>query len=105
MSILRPRFYLLMGVAGSGKTTLGKALAERQGWDFFDADDFHPAGNIAKMSAVIPLDDDDRAPWLEELHRLVSTCLAVGKNGILACSALKERYRQGLVAGDPGGFG
>ncbi len=102
MSTLRPRFYLLMGVAGSGKTTLGKALAEHRGWDFYDADDFHPAGNIAKMSAGIPLDDDDRAPWLEILHRLIATCLEEGRPGVLACSALKEFYRQALLAGNRG---
>lgn len=95
-----PRFVIVMGVAGSGKTTVGTALARRLGWDFYDADDFHPAENIAKMSNGIPLDDADRAPWLTTLHDLISTCLKTGRPGVLACSALKERYRQQLLDGN-----
>jgi gluconokinase len=72
------------------------------GWDFYDADDFHPSENIAKMSSGIPLDDDDRAPWLVSLHELISTCLMENKHGVLACSALKERYRQMLLEGNQG---
>jgi len=91
-----------MGVSGSGKSTVGKALAQRLGWDFFDADDFHPAENIAKMRAGIPLDDDDRVPWLTSLQALISTRLKEGRHAVLSCSALKERYRQMLLAGNQG---
>jgi gluconokinase len=86
-----------MGVSGSGKSTLGQELARELGWDFFDADDFHPAENIAKMTAGIPLTDSDRAPWLAALnHQLVST-LQANRHPVLACSALKERYRAQLL--------
>jgi len=91
-----------MGVSGCGKTTIGKALATKLGWDFYDADDFHSSENIAKMSRGDPLDDDDRASWLVSLHTLISTCLKENKYGVLACSALKERYRQVLLAGNQG---
>jgi gluconokinase len=88
-----------MGVAGSGKTTVGRLLAEKLQWDFLDADDFHPTANIAKMKAGIPLDDSDRAPWLAALNeRLVST-LGAGRHPVLACSALKESYRLALSQG------
>ncbi len=97
-----PRFFIVMGVSSCGKTSVGRALASRLGWDFYDADDFHPAENIAKMSSGIPLDDVDRAPWLAELHDLIASCLALGRPGVLACSALKERYREVLLAGNQG---
>lgn len=90
---------MVMGVAGSGKTTVGKALAERLGWDFYDADDFHPPENIARMTQGIPLTDTDRAPWLIALHDLISSALAQGRPGVLACSALKDLYRQQLLDG------
>jgi gluconokinase len=99
---LKPKFYLLMGVSGCGKTTVGKALAAKLGWDFYDADDFHTPVAIAKMSTGTPLDDNDRAPWLALLHALISTCLKENKHGVLACSALKESYRQKLLAGNQG---
>jgi gluconokinase len=99
---LKPQFYLLMGVSGCGKTTIGKALATKLGWGFYDADDFHTPENKAKMSAGIPLDDNDRAPWLVSLHTLISTCLKENEHGVLACSALKERYRQILLSGNQG---
>jgi gluconokinase len=91
-----------MGVSGCGKTTIGKALAMKLGWDFYDADDFHTSENIAKMSSGIPLVDDDRSPWLVSLHALISTCLKENKHGVMACSALKERYRQMLLTGNKG---
>jgi gluconokinase len=91
-----------MGVSGCGKTTIGKALAMKLGWDFYDADDFHMSENIVKMSSGIPLVDDDRSPWLVSLHALISTCLKENKHGVLACSALKERYRQMLLTGNKG---
>jgi gluconokinase len=94
---MKTRFILVMGVSGSGKTSVGQALASRLGWDFYDADDFHPPANLAKMAGGIPLDDGDRAPWLDALHDLISRCLAEDRPGVLACSALKERYRLRLL--------
>jgi len=88
-----------MGVSGSGKTTVGEALAQRLGWIFFDADDFHPAENIMKMRNGIPLTDADRTPWLDALHQLLSSTLAAGRHPILACSALKQQYRVQLLQG------
>jgi gluconokinase len=90
---------VLMGVTGTGKTTVGQALAARTGWPFADADDFHSAANRAKMHAGIPLTDEDRKPWLESLHQQILTWLHDGVNGILACSALKESYRAELTDG------
>ena len=94
---MKPRFIIVMGVSGSGKTSIGKALANRLGWDFYDADDFHPPENVAKMANGIPLDDSDRAPWLAALHDLISSSLTANRPGVLACSALKERYRRQLL--------
>jgi gluconokinase len=88
---------VLMGVSGSGKTTIGRPLAERLGWRFIDADDHHPKANVEKMAAGIPLEDADRWPWLDELNRL----LRAERNAVLACSALKESYRRRLLAGVP----
>src|SRR5882724_505161 len=88
---------ILMGVTGSGKTTVGKLLADELGWEFYDADDFHPASNIEKMKRGIPLDDADRKPWLETLNDLIRNRLERGENGVLACSALKESYRDNLL--------
>ena len=88
-----------MGVAGSGKTTFGKALAEKLGWDFFDADDFHSPENIVKMTAEIPLDDSDRTTWLATLSNLLLSTLTAGRHSVLACSALKESYRAKLLYG------
>lgn len=88
-----------MGVSGSGKTTLGKALAQRLGWDFFDADDFHPPQNIAKMESGILLDDSDRAPWLASLHERLLPTLNADRHPVLACSALKDHYRMQLLEG------
>ncbi len=87
-----------MGVTGSGKTTIGKALADRLGWDFFDADDFHSSANITKMTNGIPLTDEDRLPWLLLLRSKITDCFENGNPGILACSALKESYRQILLS-------
>ena len=89
---------VLMGVAGSGKTTVGRLLADELGWKFYDADDFHPPANVEKMSRGVPLDDDDRRPWLEVLRDLVRDSHARGESAILACSALKESYRRLLLA-------
>jgi gluconokinase len=91
---------LLMGVAGSGKTTVGRALAAELGWVFRDADDFHPPANIEKMSRALPLNDRDRAPWLAAIRAHIDEKLAHGENVVLTCSALKEKYRA-VVMPDP----
>lgn len=87
---------IVMGVSGSGKTTVGKLLAQSLNWDFSDADDFHPSANIAKMSRGIPLEDADRLPWLLELQAAIDRWLLENKNVVLACSALKTSYREML---------
>jgi gluconokinase len=94
---------VLMGVSGSGKTTIGTLLAERMGAVFADADDYHPAANKAKMAAGHPLNDEDRQPWLETLNQLMRGWNESGKGGVLACSALKESYRTTLASGMPAG--
>ena len=88
---------VLMGVSGSGKTTIGECLAEQLGWPFYEGDDFHPPANVAKMSQGIPLDDSDRLPWLDRLRDLICEHVERGQNAIVACSALKESYRQRLA--------
>lgn len=88
---------ILMGVAGSGKTTIGRRLSEELGWKFYDADDFHPPANIDRMSRGLALDDTDRQPWLEALRLLIDASLRRDENIILACSALKESYRRQLL--------
>lgn len=99
---MKTRFVIVMGVSGCGKTRVGKTLAGSLRWDFYDADDFHPPANVAKMAAGIPLDDADRAPWLDSLHELVSSSLSADRPAVLACSALKERYRRQLMDGISG---
>jgi len=87
---------LLMGVSGSGKTTVGRLLASQMGWEFADGDDYHPAANVQKMRNGIPLTDADRAPWLRTLRDLIAVWIAAGKSAVLACSALKRSYREEL---------
>jgi carbohydrate kinase (thermoresistant glucokinase family) len=89
---------VLMGVCGSGKTTIGRLLSQQTGWPFYDGDDFHPRANVEKMARGEALDDADRRPWLDLLAGMIGQWLAEG-SAILACSALKEAYRQTLVAG------
>src|ERR1019366_8264156 len=91
---------LLMGVTGSGKTTIGLALAESLQWQFVDADDFHSRANVVKMRTGIPLEDLDRAPWLVALHDAIAGWLETPTNVVLACSALKQSYRKQLLV-DP----
>ncbi len=88
-----------MGVAGAGKTTVGKLLASQLGWKFADGDDYHPAVNLEKMRNGIPLTDADRAPWLEILRSLIGEWVTEGKSAVLACSALKRAYRERLQVG------
>lgn len=88
---------LVMGVSGSGKTTIGQLLAKSLDWEFCDADALHPAANIEKMSRGIPLDDADRKPWLQQLQQAIARWLQQNKNIVLACSALKATYRQILL--------
>lgn len=92
---------VVMGVAGSGKTTIGRLLAEKLGWEFIEGDDFHPPENVEKMSRGIPLSDDDRAGWLQTLAGVLSQRLAANRSAVLACSALKQRYRDLLSWGNP----
>ena len=98
----KPRALILMGVSGCGKTSVGEQLSQKLDWPFFDGDDFHPKENVDKMAAGIPLDDDDRVPWLMNLHDLIADHLVDGKSLLLACSALKQIYRVQLVEGNPG---
>ena len=92
---------VLMGVSGSGKTTIGTLLAKRMAASFADADDYHSPANKAKMAAGHPLNDQDRQPWLETLNSLLLQWFEAGKGGVLACSALKDAYRKTLVRGLP----
>ncbi len=89
---------IIMGPTGSGKTTIGTMLATQLSWQFADADAFHPPANIEKMSKGIPLNDADRAPWLEAMRKAILEWIAAGKNVVLACSALKSAYREELRA-------
>ncbi len=93
---------VLMGVSGSGKTTIGRALATRLGWDFADGDSYHSAANIEKMRSGRPLDDADRAPWLARLHEVIDAYRSKSEPLVLACSALKDSYRRVLVGEQPG---
>jgi gluconokinase len=86
-----------MGVSGSGKTTIGSMLSHELGWAFFDADDFHPLANREKMSQGIPLTDEDRSEWLKALQEMIRKNLKEGVSCVLACSALKQRYRDQLT--------
>src|SRR5512133_164420 len=90
---------LVMGVAGSGKSLIGRRIADEMGCCLVDADAFHPAANIEKMSHGIPLTDADRAPWLRAVHAEVLQWIAGGECVVLACSALKQRYREQLAQG------
>jgi gluconokinase len=87
---------MLMGVSGSGKTTVGRILARDLGWGFIDADDYHPAANVEKMRRGIPLDDEDRRPWLQTLRRVVDEASGRHEDVVLACSALKHAYQEYL---------
>jgi gluconokinase len=92
---------ILMGVSGSGKTTIGQRLAKDLGWQFFEGDDFHPQRNVEKMQQGIPLTDEDRLPWLQTLRNRIHDLLATSQRAVVTCSALKQAYRQRLTEGYP----
>lgn len=89
-------FIILMGVSGSGKTTVGKLMAKALAWRFYEGDDFHPTANVEKMRRGEALTDEDRRPWLEALRAVIKAALEDDENSILACSALKRSYRTSL---------
>jgi gluconokinase len=91
-----------MGVAGAGKTAVGEAVAQRLGWTFVDADDLHPPENIRKMSRGTALTDADRLPWLQQVHEVMVRHASAGRSAIIACSALKQAYRDLLLSGVAG---
>lgn len=95
----KPAVIVVMGVASSGKTSLGERLAEQLAWPFRDADSFHPPENVAKMAGGTPLNDEDRKPWLAAIAAWIDDLRASGKNGIVTCSALKHAYRR-VIIGD-----
>lgn len=90
---------ILMGTMGSGKSTIGKLLAHALGWIFYEGDDFHSNENIEKMRKGVALDDQDRLLWLQKLRDKIQDCLQHEKNAIIACSALKQSYRNMLMVG------
>lgn len=92
---------VVMGVSGCGKTTVGRLLAQRLGWCFYEGDDFHSAANIEKMSKGIPLTDADRWPWLADIRSVIESSSASGTNTVIACSALRQAYRSYLSANAP----
>jgi gluconokinase len=92
---------ILMGVSGSGKSTVGRLLAERLDWEFHDGDDLHPEENVRKMASGTALTEDDRWPWLERIGQVMHECDDAGRNAILACSALRSTYRDYLLRLSP----
>lgn len=100
MSPLTPPVLVVMGVAGTGKSTVAGLLAGRLGWDFQEGDDLHPAANVAKMAAGHPLDDEDRWPWLDRVAAWIDAKRAAGEPGIITCSALRRVYRDVLRRDD-----
>lgn len=97
-----PRIVIVMGVSGAGKTTVGRALAHRLGWDFIEGDDFHPDRNVALMASGVALTDADREPWLLALRARIEEILAGGGRAVVACSALRHSYRRVLAGSDAG---
>ena len=91
---------IVMGVTGAGKTTIGRMLATALGWEFHDGDDLHTEASKLKMHRGIALDDADRAPWLSAIRKLILAMLSGGRDGVIACSALKQSYRDEIVV-DP----
>jgi gluconokinase len=97
-----PEFVVVMGVSGTGKSTLARGLAQRLGWQFQEGDDLHPPANVAKMSRGEPLTDEDRRPWLEAIGRWLDGRSAQGVRAVVTCSALRRSYRDLLREGRPG---
>ncbi len=97
-----PTCVVVMGVSGSGKTTVATGVAEQLGWEFGEGDDHHPPANVEKMRAGTPLDDDDRRPWLQDLAAWIGEREAAGRSSVLTCSALKRAYRDLLREGNEG---
>lgn len=91
---------IVLGVSGAGKTTIGKLLADDLGWQFYEADDFHSQASVEKMRNGHPLTDEDRGPWLKRLREQIAGSLAANENAVVACSALKRRYREQLRVSD-----
>ena len=98
---MRATVIVVMGVSGSGKTTVARLLAQRLGWQFAEADEFHSPANVAKMRSGTPLTDEDRWPWLAAIAAFIDTARASGKPAVVACSALKRRYRDILIGARP----
>lgn len=96
---VKPLHIVAMGVSGSGKSTVGRAIADRLGWDFAEGDDYHPQANVDKMASGYPLVDEDRWPWLEELAQWTADRDAEGRSTVLTCSALRKVYRDILRGG------
>lgn len=96
-----PEFVIVMGVSGSGKTTVATGLAETMGWTYVEGDDLHPKANVEKMHAGIPLTDEDRWPWLKRIGSWIDEHEADGKSAVITCSALKRSYRDFLREGRP----
>jgi carbohydrate kinase (thermoresistant glucokinase family) len=92
---------VVAGISGSGKTTVGTLLAQREGWPYADGDDFHPAGNVARMRAGLPLTDADREPWLDAIGAWMDGQIAAGTSAVVTCSALRRSYRARLLGGRP----
>ncbi len=101
MGAASPSVLLVMGVSGSGKTTVAALLAERLRWAFEDGDDFHPPANVEKMRSGVALTDEDRGPWLDAIAAWIDATRNAGGHGVVACSALKRRYRSVLMGGRP----
>jgi gluconokinase len=97
----RPWALVVMGVSGSGKSTVGELLARRLGWEMAEGDRLHPEANVEKMRQGVPLDDADRAPWLDRIGELLREWAAAGRSGVLTCSALKRAYRARILAARP----
>jgi gluconokinase len=101
MTAPAPAMLVVMGVSGSGKSTIARRLADTLGWDFLDGDDLHPPANVARMRAGVPLEDADRWPWLEAIAAWMTQTLARGRSAVVACSALRRVYRDRLRRAAP----
>jgi gluconokinase len=96
-----PHAVVVMGVSGSGKSTVGELLAKRLGWEMTEGDSLHPPANVEKMRRGVPLNDADRAPWLDRIGEQLKTWALAGRSGVVTCSALKHAYRERILAARP----